>query len=287
MRSLSSTFMASLKSGFLSQLTQEVIDDFDLNLEIRKDYINLYYKGNSLLRLEESRPRRYKVDVAAKFLTDLSVPSELVDPGTTAAFVRNIPAIKRNILRAGRHSIEAEYEQLIIRANNFDPHNNSEYFLFDRQYVVGRERFDLTGFYWARDGRARSQEVPMCLMEVKFALNTDIAEVHKQLERYYHAVEPRARDMAAEAEAVFHQKIDLGLFDRSPRRDALRTLRISRDLAKFQFILLLVDHNPNSKLLDRERLMQLPFASQIRLFQCGFAMWKQNVEPLFPAGLLH
>jgi hypothetical protein len=254
MRTLSPTFMDALKAGFLSELTKEVASDFDLDLEIRKDYINLYYKGNSLLKLEESHAGRYKTDINEKFRTDLCIPSELVDQETTTKFINAIPAIKRNILRSGRHSIEAEYEQLIIRANNFEPHNNSEYFLFDRQYVVGKERFDLTGFYWPRDKRVRGQVVPMCLMEVKFALNKDITEVHEQLERYYHAVEPRAAELAAEAEEVFHQKIDLGLYDRSPRRNALRTLKISPDLDKFQCILVLVDYNPNSMTFDCERL---------------------------------
>jgi hypothetical protein len=276
MRSLSPTFMAALKTGFLSDLRKEAVQDFDLNLEIRENYINLYYKGNSLLRLEESPGGRYKVDVHEKFRVDLAVPSTIPDHDTTAQFVQLIPHLKRNILRAGRQSIETEYEQLIIRANNFERRNNSEYFLLDRQYVVGKARFDLMGFCWPRDRRARRQEVPMCLMEVKFALNSDIADVHSQLDRYYHAVEPLAKDMAEEAEAVFRQKIDLGLYDRSPRRDALRTLRISRNFSTFQFILILVDYNPNSTLFDCWKLAQLPFANQIRLFSGGLAMWQQN-----------
>ena len=46
---------------------------------------------------------------------------DLVDPDTTAAFLAIIPALRANIIRFGKTSLETEYEQLIIRANNRDP----------------------------------------------------------------------------------------------------------------------------------------------------------------------
>jgi hypothetical protein len=57
----------------------------------------------------------------------------------------------------------------------------------------------------------------------------------------------------------------------------MQTLRVSRDIDQVQFIVLLVDYNPNSKLLNKPALQALPFASQIRLMHTGFAMWQQNV----------
>jgi hypothetical protein len=42
--------------------------------------------------------------------------------------------------------------------------------------------------------------------------------------------------------------------------------------------LILVDYNPFSTLLDLDRLKQLPFADQIRIFSGGFGMWQQNLE---------
>ena len=53
MRTLSKTFLHCLKKGFLSSITEQVRHDPDLSLEIRDNYINLYYKGNSLLNLDE------------------------------------------------------------------------------------------------------------------------------------------------------------------------------------------------------------------------------------------
>jgi hypothetical protein len=112
---------------------------------------------------------------------------------------------------------------MIIRANNFEHRNNTEYFIVDRQYAVREGRFDLTGIFWDRNGRRRNQEVPVCLMEVKFALNDDIKEVQDQLARYYESMRPHAAEIAAEMQAVFRQKIELGLFSRSG--DALKRFR--------------------------------------------------------------
>jgi hypothetical protein len=118
-------------------------------------------------------------------------------------------------------------------------------------------------------------------MEVKFSLNTDIMHIDQQLQRYYDAIQPRAAEIANESEFVFIQKIELGLYNQSADRLAvMQTLRFSRDISQFQFLLVLVDYNPISKTLPLDKLKKLPFASQIRLFLGGFAMWQQNMKPI-------
>ncbi|MBN1805231.1 MAG: hypothetical protein JW837_08280 [Sedimentisphaerales bacterium] len=278
MRKLSTTFMNSLKYSFLAGIIQKVIADSDLTLEIRDNYINLYFKGNSLLKLSESINESYKAYVHEKFRRDLDIPLDFVDHETTAKFLKNIPLLKENIVMHGKHSLEIEYEQMIIRANNFEPRNNSEYFIIDRQYVVGKQRFDLVGIFWDRVARRKGQEVDLCFIEVKFALNQDISEVHNQLKRYYETIEPNAGNIAEESEAIFRQKLELGLYKQSTERvEAMKTLSFSKDISKFQFILVLVDYNPNSSRLNLKSLAVLPFAEQIRVFYGGFAMWQQHL----------
>ena len=157
MRQLSRTFLHSLGSGFLSGLTQRVIADKDLDLEIRDNYINIYFKGNSLLHLSEITPERYRPKIDPKFLKGL-ILDDLTDELTVQNFLSLIPTIKENIVLLGKSSLEIEYEQMIIRANNYEPRNNSEYFIVDRQYAAGHAgRFDLTGFYWDRIGRSAEE----------------------------------------------------------------------------------------------------------------------------------
>jgi hypothetical protein len=280
MRGLSANFLSCLKSGFLSDITESVKHDPDLNLEIRDNYINVYYKGNSLLKLAETGSLQYKADINPKFLEGLVLHFDFTE-STVAQFLDAIPLIKQNITRSGKRSLEVEYEQMIIRANNFEPRNNTEYFIVDRQYTFKDGRFDLTGIFWERKHRRKNQEVPVCLMEIKFALNADIKEVHNQLARYYEYIKPHAPEIADEMQVVFRQKIALGLYQQSPEQlEALNTVSFSKSIEQFQFILVLVDYNPNSSGLDLQSLSALPFANQIKVFFSGFAMWQQNVKPL-------
>jgi hypothetical protein len=118
-----------------------------------------------------------------------------------------------------------------------------------------------------------------CLFEVKYAPYPDIQEVHQQLTRYYQALKPMAESIATENESIFRQKLDLRLYSGTPERlAAMQTLVFSRDFANFQFILVLVDYNPNSARFNLENLASLPFANQVKVFSGGLAMWQQNVR---------
>lgn len=280
MRRLTDKYFNCLKSGFLSGITESVKGDPDLNIEIRNHYINVYYKGNSLLKLRETPSFQYRSEIHKKFLEKLDLPLEFTESNITQ-FLSAIPFLKQNIVRHGKRSLEVEYEQMIIRANNFEPRNNTEYFIVDRQYTMKEGRFDLTGIFWEMTHHHRDQEVPVCLMEVKFALNSDIRQVHNQLSRYYDAISPHAADIAEEMQAIFRQKIDLGLYRQPANRlAALKTLKFIKDIKKFQFILILVDYNHKSTKLDLKKISTLPFADQVKVFFTGFGMWNENVETL-------
>jgi hypothetical protein len=279
MRKLSSTFLQCLKSGFLSPITEQVKCDHDLSLDIREGYINIYYKGNSLLKLAEINSLiHYRAEIHQKFLEGVDIPLDFTEE-TIPLFIENIPRIKQNIIRHAQGSLELEYEQMIMRANNYEPRNNTEYFIIDRQYVIQEGRFDLTGIFWDRQGRQTNREASVCLMEIKFALNSDIQQVHEQLARYYEPIRNNASAIAEELETIFRQKLKLGLYNQSPERlSAMKTLTFSRNIEDFQFILVLVDYNPNSSLLAMEKIRDLPFASQVRIFHTGFGMWQGSVR---------
>jgi hypothetical protein len=277
MHRLSDIFIKDLKIGFLKNITQTVQNDPDLNLEIRNKSINIYYKGNSLLRLTDVGDNKYRVDIHEKFTKGLDIPTHLSNFKKADMFIKNIPLIKQKIVDIKKKSLEIEYEQLIVRANNFEYKNNSDYFIIDRQYVEGEGRFDLTGIYWDSTTHKKNQEVPLCFIEVKFALNQDISIVHEQIEKYYKAIELKPNAIAEEIEGIFHQKLDLGLYVQPRERiEAMKTLKIIRDIKKFQFIIIFIDYNPNSTMLNLKALKNLSFSSQVKVFKAGFALWDQN-----------
>jgi len=279
MRKLSENFIDNLKNGFLSPITQEVINDKDLDLQIRDNYLNIYFKGNSLLKLSEAPNFKYKVDIHPKFLLGTNIPNFIKNRVDTDLFLKAVPILKDNILKNKKSTLEVEYEQLIIRANNQEKRNNSEYFIVDRQYAIDNERFDLLGVCWDRNLRRKNQTIMPCLMEVKFALNTDIREAHKQLLRYYEKIQKNMAKLSQELETMFRQKLQLGIYMQDPNRlEAMKTLKVSNDLSLFQFILILVDYNPYSSLLNLEPLSTLPFSNQIKIFFSGFSMWSKNIK---------
>jgi hypothetical protein len=223
----------------------------------------------------------YKIEIDPKFLEGIQISLDFTED-TVPQFIKAIPLVKENINRHGAYSKEIEYEQMIIRANNYEERNNTEYFIVDRQYDIPEGQVDLFGIYWDRNYRRQNQEVPLCLMEVKFALNKDIQEVHKQLNRYYEAIKNKTDEIADEMEFIFKQKLKLGLYGQSSQeqQEAMKTLTFSRDIENFQFILILVDYNPNSRLLDMESIKGLSFANQIKVCKTGFGMWKHNTKPI-------
>lgn len=278
-RGLSDTFMQNLIDGYLNAILEVVKSDMDLDLQIRANYINIYYKGNSLVKLSEVNPGRYKADSHEKFTGGAPIP-DLTDEVSTANFIERIPSLKEKIIKHGKSSLELEYEQLIIRANNDERRSNSEYFIIDRQYVDPKGRFDLVGFHWKLP-RHRGDIVPLCLMEIKFALNPDIGRLHEQLGRYYSAMSGDFEKIVTEFQDIFHQKLVLGLFDQpQDRLDAMTTLTINNDIQFMQFIIILVDYNPHSKFFERAKLHELPFKHQIKIFRTGFGLWESNLETI-------
>ena len=279
-RGLKEPFLRCLQTGFLSGITEKVRADKDLDLQIRENYLNIYFKGHALLKLSERLGGGYRVEIHEKFLGGRPI-DDLVDEETTEVFLSRIPYLKERIIQHGT-GLETEYEQLIIRANNWERRNNSEYFIIDRQYAVNRLRFDLTGFFWDSKKPNKGDTVPLCLMEVKFGLNQDIQNLHEQLGDYYNAMKTRFAAIAEEAEILFKQKLKLGLIDQSEGRlIAMETLEISRNIEKCQFLIVLVDYNPRSTLFKKavSELEKLKFSDQIRVFTGGFAMWQQNLLP--------
>jgi len=279
MRKISNQFMQDLEHGYLNSIIEVAINDPDINFEIRSGYINLYYKGHSILNLRELVSNKYSINIHSKISLDAHIPDFLSSEQDVNSFIKHIPLLKENIVSLQTSSLEMEYEQMIIRVNNSEQKIASEYFILDRQYAIKRNRFDLMGFYWPHQGRRKNQTVSMCLMEVKYGLNVDIKQVHTQLSKYYEAVKANAAAIAAEGESILKQKLSLGFFKQPQNRlDAMKTLHISPRIEDFQFVIFLIDFNPYSSLLKENEIWNLHFANQIRLYKGGLAMWEQNLQ---------
>ncbi len=283
MRGLNERFLSDLKDGFLEPVRRAVIMDRDLVFSIREKAINIYYKGNSLLALTQTG-RGYDVGIHPKFrIPGIDDLKSLQGKADVDRFIKALPHVKERIIALHKGGNEIEFEQMLIRANTREPRLLTDYLIIDRQLVTAdrKGRFDLTAVYLPRGKWHRSKEVALALLEIKFGLNQDIGKIHEQLTGYYGSVATHLDEIAGESETLLRQQVELELIAHPKGRlKAFGKLRISRDITKARFAIVLVDYAPASKTLNLDKLGALPFADQIDIFQVGFGLWQANAVSL-------
>jgi len=280
-------------------IVQAVRKDIDLDMEFRGNYLNVYYRGNSILKLEEDGGFEIHENIR-KHLNGLLVASDdnekltrLITKTHVQGYVDSIPQLKAAVTKQrsdSRDSLEREYEQLIIRANNRESRINSEYVILDRQYAYGlddsneknSEQWDLVAVKWPRKNRGdKNPKGYLALIEVKYDDNPDIKNLASQIEGYHSHLRQNMKSICDDMKEVLNQKLDLDLVCRTERRkDQLRKLTLDESLTSAEIIIYLVDYNPNSTLfkMAKPELEKLPF--KIRVAHGGFAMWDQYCKPL-------
>jgi len=287
-RALSDEFMKELKDGVYHPIVQRVRLDKDLDMESRGTYLNIYYQGHSILNLKKNG----SITIDKKFLRGVEerVPSSFKTNEDVNAYLESLPRIKDNVTycpsEAGDRSSksrELEFEQLLIRANNLESRNNSEYIILDRQYVVNRgvDRWDLVALRWPIEKRGRPyQEGYLSIIEVKYAQNPDIQNIKSQVERYARYLEAHLSEICEDMKNILNQKLDLGLLAKTEGQiKRLRKLPIKPNIAETEVIIYLIDYNQNSDLKKRaEKAGKPDFEGKVRVALGGLALWQSNLS---------
>jgi len=289
-RALSDEFMRELKDGIYRSLVQRVRLDKDLDMEFRGSYINIYYQGHSIMNLRKNG--NVAIDKKFKRGIEERIPKALKTSEDVNAYLKLLPQIKDNVVyrpqengegeRASK-SRELEFEQLLIRANNLESRNNSEYIMLDRQYVGNRgvDRWDLIALRWPIEKRGRPyQEGYLSVIEIKYAQNPDIQSISDQVGGYGHYLEAHLPDICDDMRNVLNQKLDLGLLAKTGGQiKRLRKLPIKPDIAETEVVVYLIDYNNNSGLLRRAREAGKPdFKGKVRIALGGLALWQSNLS---------
>jgi len=289
-RALSDEFMRELKDGIYHPLVQRVRLDKDLDIEFRGSYINIYYQGHSIMNLKKNG----NVVIDKKFQRGIEgkIPKAFETSEDVNAYLKLLPQIKDNVVyrpqengegeRASK-SRELEFEQLLIRANNLESRNNSEYLILDRQYVVNRgvDRWDLIALRWPIEKRGRHyQEGYLSVIEVKYAQNPDIQNIKSQTGRCARYLEAHLPEICDDMQDILNQKLDLGLLAKTEGQiKRLRKLPIKPDIAETEVIVYLIDYNNNSRLLRRAKEAGKPdFKGKVRIALGGLALWQSNLS---------
>ena len=264
-RVVSTAFADDLKHGKLSPLLSRIKEDDTLMLALRDGYINIYYRGGNLLKIEQKNSGgKYIASFDAKYNKKNAEPLPVKFPcpvnseTDSRTLVDAIPALKYAMDRYfSRHrKTEREFQQLVARENNWSPiANETEYFIVDIEVAgaLPNARFDMLAVRWLRDERKRQGTLVPVLIEMKYGSKSMEGDSGLN-EHMEDAVSLRADNKSWNSlrkglEDQINQLDDLGLlhFNRST---TVKRLEIDPK-ATPELVFMLANHNPASVKLSR------------------------------------
>jgi hypothetical protein len=252
-RGLSPGFLADLQAGLLAPVRERVERDKSLCLEIRQDYVNVYYRGGNAMRISLA-DGGYLAFFDTKYFPNVvppMPPPQVMAASDVSAWLTALPMLKEAIDLA-QPGEEREVQQLILRDNNVGGlARSTDYYVCDIEYANKHGRFDLVAVRWPSTPAARKRQYDhrLVLGEVKFgdgALNGKAGlHAHVTDVNAYLAKPGNLDALKQEMLLVFNQKRSLGLID------------CEKDLLGFgdeppMLLLVIVNHDP-----DKSRLRQL------------------------------
>lgn len=266
MRTLNEQFFGDLEGGLLARLTKEVTSDHTLCLELRGNYVNVYYRGGRLLTVTDASSGGYSVQFDKNYGdVELSGP-RVRDDADVIKWLDRVPSLKQAMDRhlAKKERNEREFQQLVVRENNFSRDANStDYFIVDIEYrAEHRKQFDLVAVQWPSTSSERKEASGrrLAFIEMKYGdgalegtagLCNHIQDMNKFL-----ASEDELECFKEDMVNVFNQKRRLGLIP-----------GCEKDLESFGdgrpiLLLVLANHDPGKIALGRvlEDLPECPKA---------------------------
>jgi hypothetical protein len=298
MRGLSSRFMGDLKNnnGVLFPLLCAVKNDSGLCLQIRENYINIYYRGGSIMKVSSEGVRLYRPTFNEKYLTALlnqvldQTPEVLESQQDSCMWVSVFPSLKYAMdLWFGKHpKDEREFQQLIVRENNIGKcARKTDYFICDIEYANSEGRFDLIAACWPSRGseRKKANNIGLAFIEMKYADGALRGESgmsgHIKGMINFLGNPERLKLIKREMKTVFNQMKKLDLIDVGKEM-------VSFNDEKPEFIFVLANHDPDSKVLQREIkgieeeiAGNLPFNLKFAVSNfMGYGLYSQNMYGL-------
>jgi hypothetical protein len=204
--------------AFLPKLLSKFHGEIDLS--IRDESFNLYYKGNSLAKVKFSKNNTYSVSIHNEFIENTfliydnrfdgsqlkNYVSFILHPHQLHPFFQKkyLLELMANIKKRN-YGEEISFEQAIINDNSVNP----DFFVIDRQVtdtLLNRKRIDLLALKRIDDN------FRLTVVEVKLGKNEELKnKVVNQLSTYVKHIQTNINDYASCYELQYAQKHLIGL----------------------------------------------------------------------------
>ncbi len=312
MRQISENFIYDLKNpdGLLHLILKRVKEDHTLQLAIRNNYINIYYRGGNILQVTEQSKGSYETFFNKDYVKSgetLPDAPKIERKEHTEKWVNAFPQLKKvmDISFSTNTKTEREFQQLVARENNNSTiSKESEYFITDIEFndqELGA-RFDMLAIRWLASDRSAGRKWRAALIEMKYGDNAlhDDSGLLNHIEDVKNLIDnpDKYKCLLKTMESQFRQLDELGLikFSHSEKYNDYKNSKKEEKKGwklnandKPEVIIILANHNPRERTLEKrilnnEKLIEWVESGRfdLRFFVSSFAGYGLHSNCMFP-----
>lgn len=271
-RLLDKDFFKDLLDGDLENCLDYVRTDDTLDLEIRENYINIYYRGGNILKVNK-KGNYYQYEFDYNYLKENSVlPKIELDKMKNLTDWNNyFPKAKQamDFYFSEYRNEEREFQQLVVRENNYSSiANGTDYFIIDIEYDNRKNaRFDIIAVEWPSEASKRrlpkNYKPKLVVIEMKYgdgslSGNAGMKKHDNDFSKFISNLTD-LNNFKKEMLCLFRQKRALGLIPCLSKLNNANEIIEFADDVKFAF--LIANHDPASQILTAE----LPLFDNIKV----------------------
>ena len=252
-RSLDNRFINDLKNGMLSDLLERVIKDSTIDLQMRGDSIDIYYRGGVILHLVQ-KTDAYNATINKKYFGEEAVvpfKDNIKNKEDIQEWIEQVPYIKqaRDFHYGKNNTVERDFMQLTVRSNSYEKEiTTGNIIITDVEYdYIGK--IDLLGLILKHNNQ-NSLDTEFTFIEGKYATTSvsGTSGLIKHLEDIQKFVKNHKDDfnlLRKDTKKIFKQKMELGLYNFNDTNSNKELNIIEKENNKTKFIILLADYKIN------------------------------------------
>ena len=257
-RYLSDPFFKDLERGILAPLLKHLQLDNSLCFQIRKDYINIYYRGGNLLKVSDNKNGTYGAFFCSEYFEGRKIslpPHTLSSEKEMAKWLALFPTLKHtmDVYFTSSPNLEREAQQMLVRENNIGKGARStDYFICDIEYADSGARYDMIAIKWPSTSASRKNTrcASLAFIELKYldqALTGKCGlQDHLKGINAFLAEPDNVLDIKCEMLKVFNKLREYKFIE------AKKDLEDFKETSKPEYIFILANHDPASEKLRRE-----------------------------------